>query len=596
MSVSETKTCQNCKSSFIIDASDFDFYEKIQVPAPTLCPDCRYQRRIANRNEWNFYKRNCSLCGKDMVSIYNPSYPGPVYCGPCFWSDKWDPLSYGRDIDFSKPFFAQFRELLEAVPLEPLFNKNAVNSDYGNHNEDMKNCYLTFASIWNENVSYSRGAIKSKDSMDLYSVDKSELIYDSMACEGCYNISFSKHSYSCTNSAFLTDCRGCSNCFGCVNLRNKSYYIFNQPYTKEEYAEKIKEFDLGSFASLQKIKSEYAKLLKQYPYRYAHITNCANSTGDVLWNCKNCKWCFDLTDNVEDCKYTVHGGYHLKDVYASYGVGEGDLMYQAIDTGIGISKVISVVVARSGRNVSYAMSSYGSSNTFGCIGLRNKQYCILNRQHSKKEYEALLPKVIDHMNSMPYIDKKGIIYKYGEFFPSEIAPFAYNETIAQEYFPLNESEAKAKGCNWKDPESRNYTITKNPKDLPDHIKDVEEGITKEIIGCAHKGQCIDQCTTAFRIIPEELSFYRKMNLALPRLCPNCRHYERLRQRNPLKLWHRKCQCAGKQSANSTEQIAYTNTLAHSHGDSHCPNEFETSYAPDRPEIVYCENCYNSEVV
>lgn len=54
-------------------------------------------------------------------------------------------------------------------------------------------------------------------------------------------------------------------------------------------------------------------------------------------------------------------------------------------------------------------------------------------------------------------------------------------------------------------------------------------------------------------------------------CQNCRHYSRFAWRNPAKLWHRKCMKPG------------------------CTNEFETSYAPDRPEIIYCEGCYNNEV-
>ncbi|MBU1255355.1 hypothetical protein KKH35_00610, partial [Patescibacteria group bacterium] len=59
-----------------------------------------------------------------------------------------------------------------------------------------------------------------------------------------------------------------------------------------------------------------------------------------------------------------------------------------------------------------------------------------------------------------------------------------------------------------------------------------------------------------------------------------------------KLWHRKCQCAGHQSNNKI----YKNTIEHPHHkDKHCPNEFETSYSPDRKEIVYCEACYNKEV-
>ncbi len=586
----ENKICQNCKQSFTIEPEDSDFYKKMGVPPPTFCPDCQMQRLMIWRNERSLYKRK-DESGKDIISIFSADKPFTVYERKRWWADDWNPLDYGKEYDFSKPFFVQFRELLESMPLESVFNKNAVNSDYCNHTEDMRNCYLSFASIWNENVSYSKLAVKSKDSLDVFSVDKSELMYDSIACEGCYNVSFSKYAYSCRDSAFLTDCRGCSNCFGCVNLRNKSYYIFNRPYTKEEYFEKLKEFDMGSFEGLEKIKAEYSEFIKQYPYRYAHITNCVNSTGEALWNCKNCKWCFDVVDNVENCKYIANGGYNVKDSYHSYGVGLGELMYQVIDTGIGVSKSAFAVVFRNGKDVAYLFDCYDSSNLFGCVGLRKKQYCILNKQYAKEEYEALLPKIIAHMDSMPYVDKRGMVYKHGDFFPSETAPFAYNETIAQEYFPLTKEDAINSGFKWKDPEQRNYQTTIKSDDLPGDIKNVNESILKEVIECRHNQKCDHQCAQAYRIIPDELAFYKRMNLALPRLCPNCRHYERLNQRNPMKLWRRKCQCAGVKSENGV----YQNSAAHQHAAEHCPNEFETSYAPDKQEIVYCENCYNSEV-
>jgi len=230
-----------------------------------------------------------------------------------------------------------------------------------------------------------------------------------------------------------------------------------------------------------------------------------------------------------------------------------------------------------------------SSNLFGCVGLRNKQYCILNKQYAKEEYEELVPKIIAHMNEMPCTDKQVRTYKYGEFFPAELSPFAYNETVAQEYFPLTKEEALEQGYAWKDPDARDYKITKKPGELPDNIKDVHESILKEVIGCAHEGKCLHQCTSAFKIIEPELQFYGKMNVPLPRLCPNCRHYERLAQRNPLHLWRRKCMCL------PTGRQAIRNTAKHFHGDDPCPNEFETSYAPDRPEIIYCEQCYNAEV-
>ena len=241
----------------------------------------------------------------------------------------------------------------------------------------------------------------------------------------------------------------------------------------------------------------------------------------------------------------------------------------------------------SGFNINYSIFCHNSENLFGCVGINKNQYCILNKQYTKEQYEELVPKIIQHMNDMPYIDSKGRVYKYGEFFPAELSPFCYNETIAQEYFPLTKEEAIEQGYKWKDREERNYTIDIKNEDIPDDIKEVNESIIGKVIECEHKGTCNEQCTEAFKIIPQELQFYQRMNLPLPHLCPNCRHYQRLKQRNPLKLWHRTCMCGSAGLPQSTTK--------HFHGDEPCTVEFETSYSPDSPEIVYCEKCYQGEV-
>ena len=66
----ETKNCQQCKKSFEIESEDFDFYEKIGVPAPTFCPECRLIRRLTFRNDRTLYKRTCEMCNNDVISIY----------------------------------------------------------------------------------------------------------------------------------------------------------------------------------------------------------------------------------------------------------------------------------------------------------------------------------------------------------------------------------------------------------------------------------------------------------------------------------------------------------------------------------------------
>src|SRR3990167_9400503 len=159
----ETKNCQNCKKDFTIESEDFNFYEKIKVPPPTRCFECRQQRRYAWRNERTLYRRNCDLCKKSTVTIYSPNKPYKVYCNECWWGDGWDQASYGRDFDFSRPFFEQFAELQHDVPRMALLNKNSVNSEYTNHAGDNKNVYLTFGSFYNENIFYSTWVQKSRD-------------------------------------------------------------------------------------------------------------------------------------------------------------------------------------------------------------------------------------------------------------------------------------------------------------------------------------------------------------------------------------------------------------------------------------------------
>ena len=97
--------CQNCDKNFTIIEDDQNFYTKMQVPLPTFCPDCRLRRRLAFRNERALYKRNCDLCKKSIVSVYNKDKELLVYCSPCWWSDNWDDTKYGKDYNWNKPFF-----------------------------------------------------------------------------------------------------------------------------------------------------------------------------------------------------------------------------------------------------------------------------------------------------------------------------------------------------------------------------------------------------------------------------------------------------------------------------------------------------------
>lgn len=547
------------------------------------------QRRMAFRNERGLHKRKCSATGKDIVSIYRPDAPYMVYSPEYWWSDAWDPMQYGQEYDFSRPFFEQFKELMQKAPTLALFDGKSVGTSFCNVTVEHKNCYVVSAGWNSEDSRYMNRCAFCRNSQDLYVCNRNEFCYENVFCSDCYKLTYSHTCEGCNNSAFLYDCRGCSNCFGCVNLRNKSYCIFNEQYSKEEYFEKLKTFDLGDYRVVEEIKKKVADLRRSALHKYAQITNSVNVTGDHLSNTRNGYRCFDFLDGAENVKYCHWSSGTFKDSYdAGPGTGgNSELLYEGVSIGVANSNCKFGFIVWYSQNVTYGFNCQSSNNLFGCANLRGKSYCILNKQYTKEEYEALVPKIIAHMNEMPYIDAQGRTYGYGEFFPPEISPFAYNDTVAQDFFPLTKEQATEKGFLWGETTQRDYKITKHSAQLPNNIKEVGDDILKEIIGCDHAGTCNDGCATAFRITPDELTFYRTMNIPLPRLCFNCRHWDRLRQRTPLKLWKRTCDCQ--------KNTAYANTVKHTHGELPCPNEFETSFAPERPEIVYCEGCYQSEI-
>ena len=589
----ETKVCQNCKAQFAIEPEDFDFYKKIDVPPPTWCPECRLLRRILWRNEKNFYKRSDSLTGQMIFSLYPEHAPIKVYDYDYWWSDKWDPMEYGRDYDFSKSFFEQLNGLIKDVPFMSRSIIYFVNSDYSMNATALKNCYMVFGGAYSEDSYYSLNISKSKDCFDCAYLTECEVSYEGFFNEKCFRTFFSSHCESSQDVYFSRNCVGVTHCFGCVNLRNKSYYIFNEPYSKENYFAELDRFNRGSAASLEDIRKKVGEFWLRHPVKYLQGRHNTDVSGQYISNSKNVKDSYHISDgeNLRYCQSLYIN--RARDSYDNFRFGDNsELTYESAICGLNTSRLKFCYDCYSNCiDLEYCISCHSSSHLFGCVGLRKKQYCIFNKQYMKEEYEKLVPRIKKHMDELPYIDKGRRTYTYGEFFPPDLSPFAYNETIAPESFPMSKEETLSRGYRWNEKDKNSYDATISAEELPDNIKDVQDNIVDEVIECAHKGRCEDFCVAAFRFVSKELAFYKEHELPLPRLCWRCRDAERLRQRSPMKFWVRSCACAGPKSENG----AYNNQIKHQHGGAHCPNEFKTSYAPDRPEIVYCETCYNSEV-
>jgi hypothetical protein len=445
------------------------------------------------------------------------------------------------------------------------------NCEYVNQAGWNKDCYLSFEIDKCEKVYYCSTCDNLSYSCDVLETRKSELCYETVNCFNCYNLKYSQDCENCHESWFLKNCIGCSNCFGCVNLRNKQYYFLNKKCSnKEEFQRRISELKLSKYSSYKNLRKNFAKFITKFPQKYRYDKQVINCTGNYLRNSKDCYNCFDII-NSHYCKHVFYGRY-VKNVYdfTVFGGRNGaEWCLENHEIGDGVRNICFSDQIWSGcHDIFYSkLCLQGSHNLFGCIGLRHAQYCILNKQYTKEEYFRLREKIIEHMK------KTG---EWGEFFPIELSPFCYNETVAQEYFPiqpnplaplsggidqqvLHQSPNLNFKYKWKDKISRDFKPA-TIQNIPDDISEVEDSICREILACEN-----EECKKNYQIQKPELRFYRKMNLPIPRKCPDCRHAERMKLRNPRKLFSRNCTDCGK--------------------------DIQTTFAPDRPEKVLCEDCY-----
>ena len=562
----DIRKCQNCNKDFSIEPDDFSFYERMKVPPPTWCSGCRLIRRFSFMNVYYLYKRNCSKCNESTLSIYSLDKKNNVYCNHCWWGDSWDGREYAMDYDPKRNFFEQLYELAMKTPWQALDNaySSNKNSKYVNGTAYQRDCYMNFWADFCENVFYSSYENHLKDSIDCFRMKDSELCYESVGCNKCYKTFFSEECESCTDVWFSRGCSGLISCFGCINLRNKSYCIWNKQYSKEDYLLKLKEFNLDSRKSLDSTREKAIKFWLLYPNRFYIGTSMnVNVSGDYIYESKNALDCY-LVGNVKDSRFvqfiSVPSVVNCYD-YTGWG-NEVELIYESSVVGEGASNIkFCHQCWPNVLDVEYSIYANDCRHVFGCINLRNKSYCILNKQYTKEEYEKLKLKIVEDMKKNPYIDENGRVWSYGEFFPLKFSSFSYNETIANDFFPKTKKDIIDMGYSWREDVSVFAETNRSAENLPDTIKDTKDDILNDIISCS-------SCHKAYRFTLGELNLMRKMNIPLPKKCFSCRHKLRFSRINLPNFYQRKCEKCG---------LIIT-----------------TSYSPKKSEIVYCEKCYQAE--
>lgn len=531
------KFCRRCSLPFEVSAGQLNLLarlspcfsgETFSIPEPTLCPQCRLQRRLSYRNQLYVYQRQSSFTGKRLFSSYSPDAPVPVISREEWWSDNWDALTFGCRFDFNRSFFSQFAALKAAVPhISTPVAGLVENCDYCNNIAQSSNCYLVFATAFAQDCMYCESVFHSKSCLDCTHSNYCELCYECTACNYCYNLQSSAYCDRCSDSFFLFHCKDCEHCYGCANLRHQRFCIFNRPASEAEYRSFISQLRLSSYSARKQLSTEAHSFWHGHPIPHAVLINTEESSGNFLVHCRNVRSSFFIQDG-QDLEYCYLSYDGCSDCLDSSFISKGiELCYefiQAFSGGLGLAFCQYCVEGCS--NLYYCSMCVGCDSCFGCIGLRKKSYCILNRQFSKADYEALVSQIIKRMCETG---------EWGEFFPLEFSPVPYNHSFASRFFPMPKAEVYRLGGRWYDKPELSVESAINSGQLPDGLPDDDQPIIV----------LSELSSKPFRITAEEISRYRSFDVPLPRMA----YDERMNERSPLvgalKLFERSCPRTGK---------------------------------------------------
>lgn len=505
----EKRQCKMCGRFLPDDPEDAEFYGRFDLPLPDECSICTRERLLSFWVFGRFRKTTSALSGERIITTIPADVSFPIYDTAEWLSDAWDPMQYGARYDSSRPFLEQVAELQSRVPHPHQVGLNNVSCEWSDDVWESRNCYLSKSLFQCENISYGYRLIDCKDSFDITYSFGLEKCYDCAHCFNSYNVRYAFDARDCADSQFLYYCRNVRNSFMCWNLRNKEYHILNRPYTKEAYAEKLKEFATDSYRGVQKLRDEFLRrIAAEALHRQDFQTNTVNSFGNFLTDSKNCFDCY-FSDECENSRHLFRG---VGDKEVINSVGAGFIEKCAyLSGGAHLYNTAFALHCSQCRFSRYLEFCERCEYCFGSIGLHDKKYCVLNMQYTKEEYEKLTNAIIEDMK------KRG---EWGRFFPPAMAYCGYNFSQGGIFAPEKKEEILRRGWKWSEEEDRGKEGMPSSQ-LPDKIEDVNDAITAQPIICAMTGR-------KFNIAPHELAFYRAHKIPLPQGHFDARTVSRLR--------------------------------------------------------------------
>jgi hypothetical protein len=562
--VPHTKTCMwkgkhaHCQSEFEITKDDIEFLRMLRVPPPNYCPTCRRIRRLTHMGINRLFKRKCQAPEHNemIISSFSEKCPFPVYDYQYFIGDNFDPFSFGCEYKEGSPMDFLYK-MRKTFPIPSFLNRDpsCINSEYSSGGRNLKNGYYVSGCYDCEDIWYSGMAGKSRNIMDSRVTNSSEFVYGSFFADHLYKCIYTYFSTDCSNSIFLYDCKNCTDCLGCVNLRNKKYNIFNKQFSKEEYESFIKSITPFSRKKISELEKIFWDLIKQQPI------NASRNVGSSNVNGVNIRFSNDIFDCVEinnsqNIRHSDSVLSHNDSMDILFSGGNSHHLYGDINIGSQSSGVRFSISSKFCTDCEFIFNCKNLNDCFMCFGLQNKSYCVLNKQYTKEEYYKIVDSIkVEMLNREEYNDGPGL----------EFSAQAYNFSLSMVSYPLSDEEIKNIGgyvANDPDTNAGSIDIIKYI-DVPQTINEVSDDILTKAIQCSVTGR-------PFRVIKSEVDFYRQMNLPLPIVHPSIRMENQYKVASPGKKYKATC--------------------------AKCLKDIESIFDTKDNYILYCEKCYQKEVV
>lgn len=159
---------------------------------------------------------------------------------------------------------------------------------------------------------------------------------------------------------------------------------------------------------LDEFYSQYVAIKRSVPLppTYSH-SNENSEYVSYSYRCKNCYYCFDCVD-CKNCLYCFDCVRSNDTVDGDYCV-ECEQLYECVDAYRCYNSVFLTYCARV-YDCSFCRNCFDSHNLFGCADLKQKQYCIFNKQYTKDEYEKRIAELMnvtpeDHLKKLDSLTK-----------------------------------------------------------------------------------------------------------------------------------------------------------------------------------------------